>query len=199
MLRIRVKGGCRPLIICVTGMPGSGKTLVTGILKGYVDAVISMGDIVRREALKHGINLNSKSIMEFARNIRRVKGANVIAMEVVKEVLERDVKLVVVDGVRSLDEVNTFKEIGDTYVIAVHSSPKTRFNRLLSRGREGDPRNWEEFVGRDLAELELGLGSVIALADSIVINEDVGIDELTSQVINIFKRLVKDVASPCRS
>ncbi|MEM2757632.1 MAG: AAA family ATPase, partial [Sulfolobales archaeon] len=130
MLSIEIPEDTKRLFICVTGMPGSGKTLVVNGVKHLVDAVVSMGDIIRREAVKRGIKMTSKSIMEFAKEIRRENGADYIAREVVKEVLSKGIKIVVVDGVRSLDEVNTFKKYGDVYVIAIHSSPRTRFLRL---------------------------------------------------------------------
>ncbi|MEM0453460.1 MAG: AAA family ATPase [Sulfolobales archaeon] len=191
MLSIEIPEDTKRLFICVTGMPGSGKTLVVNGVKHLVDAVVSMGDIIRREAVKRGIKMTSKSIMEFAKEIRRENGADYIAREVVKEVLSKGIKIVVVDGVRSLDEVNTFKKYGDVYVIAIHSSPRTRFLRLSLRGRDGDPKDWDEFVQRDLSELGLGLGSVIALADLMVVNEGLRADELTYHVVNKVKELVK--------
>ncbi len=53
----------------------------------------------------------------------------------------------------------------------VFASPATRFNRLKQRGRSDDPKNREMFDKRDLTELKVGIGSVIALADHILVNE----------------------------
>ncbi|MCS7108128.1 MAG: AAA family ATPase [Sulfolobales archaeon] len=181
----------RYLFICVAGMPGSGKTLIVNGVKHLVDMAISMGDVVRREAMRRGIEMTPKSIMEFAKQVRREGGSDFIAKEVIKEVLNKDVEVVLVDGVRSLEEVNTFRKFGDVYVIAIHSSPKTRFLRLISRGRDGDPSDWDDFMVRDLSELELGLGSVIALADLMIVNEDLSVDELVSQVVNKVRELVR--------
>lgn len=191
MLSIGTRESGKRLLICVAGMPGSGKTLVVNGIRHLVDAVISMGDIARREAAKRGVEMTSKSIMEFARNVREVEGPDFIAREVIKEVLEKGLKVVAVDGVRSLDEVNAFRKFGDVYVVAIHSSPKTRFSRLVSRGRLGDPKNWGEFIQRDLSELELGLGSVIALADLMIVNEGLSADELTHLAVDKIRELVK--------
>jgi len=172
-------------------MPGSGKSLVVSSIKHLADMSISMGDVIRREAVKRGIKPTSKSLMELAKEVRKEYGSNYVAMEVVKEVSKSGAKVVVVDGVRSLDEVNTFKKFGDVYIIAIHSSPKTRFLRLSARGREGDPKDWYEFVGRDMAELELGVGSVIALADLMIVNEDLSVEDLTKYVVNKVRELVR--------
>ncbi len=191
MLSIRESGNTKYLFICITGMPGSGKSLVANIIRHLADTVISMGDVIRREAFRRGIAPTPKALMDLAKNIRREYGLNYVAVEVVKEVMERDVNVVVVDGVRSLDEVKTLGEYGEVYVIAVHSSPRTRFLRLSTRGRDGDPKDWYEFTQRDLAELELGVGSVIALADLMIVNEGLGVDDLTNYVVGRVKGLVR--------
>jgi len=79
--------------------------------------------------------------------------------------------VVVVDGARSLEEAEAFREAFDVILIAVHASPKTRFERILRRGRSDDILTWNEFVKRDRRELGFGLGSAIALADHMIINE----------------------------
>jgi len=56
-------------------------------------------------------------------------------------------------------------------LMAVHSSPRTRFQRLQRRGRADAPGSWEEFLERDLRELSWGLGGLIAVADRMIINE----------------------------
>ncbi|MEM4684881.1 MAG: AAA family ATPase [Sulfolobales archaeon] len=191
MLSIKTSRDVKHIFICVTGMPGSGKSLVVSSIKHLADMSISMGDVIRREAVKRGIKPTSKSLMELAKEVRKEYGSNYVAMEVVKEVSKSGAKVVVVDGVRSLDEVNIFKKFGDVYIIAIHSSPKTRFLRLSARGREGDPKDWYEFVGRDMAELELGVGSVIALADLMIVNEDLSVEDLTKYVVNKVRELVR--------
>ncbi len=160
-------------------------------LKEFADIIISMGDIVREEAIKKGIKLSSNTLMEFAKLLRRERGSDFIAREVIKKIKEANAKVVVVDGVRSLEEVKAFKEIsGRTYIVAIHSSPRTRFNRLVLRGRESDPKTWDEFVRRDISELELGLGSVIALADIMIVNEDLPLDDLMKFASTIIKKLM---------
>jgi len=56
-------------------------------------------------------------------------------------------------------------------LIAIHSSPKMRFLRLQRRARYDAPRNLESFTVRDMRELSWGLGSLIAMADVMMVNE----------------------------
>jgi dephospho-CoA kinase len=43
--------------------------------------------------------------------------------------------------------------------------------RLFQRKRSDDPKSWEAFAERDLRELSVGLGDVMATADYMIINE----------------------------
>ena len=159
------------LLVLVTGMPGSGKSLVSGVARELGIPVYVMGDVVREEARRRGLEPTPENLNRVARELRERYGARVVA-ERTAEAIERDgPELAVVDGVRSLAEVEVFRRLGSVVVVAVHASPRTRFERLRRRGRPGDPRSWEEFVARDMTELGFSLGSVIALADYMLVNE----------------------------
>ncbi|MEM4491714.1 MAG: AAA family ATPase, partial [Sulfolobales archaeon] len=158
-------------IVCVTGMPGSGKTLIAKFLSNSLGAYVNMGDVVRSKAAELGIEPTSDNLMRLAVELRKSLGLDAVAREAAKN-FPNSSEVVVVDGVRSLDEVRFFSSIAHTVVVAVHASPKTRYERLRKRGREDDPTAFSKFLDRDSKELELGIGSVIALADVMVVNED---------------------------
>ncbi len=159
------------LLVCIVGMPGSGKSILVKAAREMGLKIITMGDIVREEVVKRGMRVNIDTLLEVAQELRRLRGDSYIAVKTLEKLGEVREDIVVIDGVRSLIELEKFKEKHRVIIIAVHASPLTRFKRLLKRGREGDPRSWEEFVKRDLVELSWGIGSVIALADYMVINE----------------------------
>jgi dephospho-CoA kinase len=127
-----------------------------------------------------------------ARRLREEYGPTIVA-EKVAEKLRADCKhnIVLVDGVRSLDEVKVFEKLGRTIIIAIHASPRTRFERLRRRGRPGDPKTWEEFRQRDLTELGFGLGGVIALADYMLVNEG-SIEEFEERVRRLLDQIVSE-------
>ena len=86
--------------------------------------------------------------------------------------VQSEEKVVFVDGIRSLHEVNEFrKHFRKFFLIAIHTSPRTRFQRLSRRKRSDDPKSWEAFVERDSRELNVGLGDAIAMADFMLPNE----------------------------
>jgi dephospho-CoA kinase len=77
-----------------------------------------------------------------------------------------------IEGIRSPYEVEIFrKNFKDFKVIAVHSTPKTRFKRLKKRMRDDDSVELSQFKKRDERELKFGIGNVIATADYMIVNE----------------------------
>jgi len=159
-------------LLLITGMPGSGKTTAARYIEDYGFRVLTMGDVVREEAERRGLKPTRETLSTLAEELRRMEGGDAIARRCIERIKALKAGGVVVDGVRSLEEVEAFRrEFGDATLIAIHASPRTRFERLMRRGRVDDPVDWDEFHRRDLKELELGLGSSIAMADIIIINE----------------------------
>jgi dephospho-CoA kinase len=100
--------------------------------------------------------------------------------------------VVVVDGLRSLHEVEEFKRPFKKFVlVAIHASPETRFQRLFRRQRSDDPQGWETFNQRDMRELSVGLGNVIAVADYLIVNEG-SITQTENQIRRILGEIAKN-------
>lgn len=162
------------LVIGLTGMPGAGKSAVlveTAQELGY--AVVVMGDIIREETTSRGLELNPKNVGKVMLELRTAHGDNVIAEKCVPKIEQKESPKVLVEGIRSLHEVNVFKtHFVHFNLMAIHASPETRFKRLFNRGRSDDPNNWELFNERDMREIGVGIGNAIAMAQVMIINEE---------------------------
>lgn len=179
------------LFILLTGMPGSGKSIFVEVVREeFRIPVYTMGDIIREEAIKKYGEVSPRNMLNTAIELRKQHGSDYIARKTLERV-DRRSRAVIIDGIRSLDEVEFFRKNGKTIIIAVHASPRTRFYRLIHRSRPGDPRNWEEFLNRDSVELSLGIGSVIALADYILVNES-SIDEFKEIIRRTLSRILHE-------
>ncbi|HKZ93663.1 MAG TPA: AAA family ATPase [Candidatus Bathyarchaeia archaeon] len=159
-------------IIGVVGMPGAGKATVRNIAESKAYAVVIMGDEIREETKKRGLEPTPENIGQIMLKMREEEGPTAVAKRCIAKIQNAKTRIVFVDGVRSLDEVNEFKKhFASVNLIAVHSSPETRFQRLSRRKRSDDPKGWDVFCERDLRELSVGQGDVIALADWMIVNE----------------------------
>ncbi len=160
------------LLIGLVGMPGSGKSLVVEVAQQRSYSVVTMGDVVREETLKFGLELTPANVGKVMLELRKSHGDGVVAEKCILKIEQQTNKKVLVDGLRSLHEVDVFKKHFKTFnLVAIHSSPGTRFIRLLRRGRSDDPKNWETFHERDLRELSVGLGNAVAMSENLVVND----------------------------
>jgi len=161
------------IIIGLAGMPGAGKSVVVNAAKENGYGIVVMGDVVREETVSRGLELNPQNIGKVMLDLREKEGKNVVAKRCVPKIEKSLQPKIIVDGVRSLNEVEEFKNHFPKFtLVAVHSSPETRFKRLYHRQRSDDPKNWQVFSERDMRELDVGLGEAIAMAEHIIINEE---------------------------
>lgn len=171
-------------VIGVTGMPGSGKSVVSRVAENLGMKVVRMGDVIRDEAHKR-----NESPGKVAVDLRKEFGKYVIAercVEYIKNISANEKQdaektpsspkdsdlTVLIEGIRSPWEVEIFrKNFPDFKVIAIHSAPKTRYLRIQKRMRLDDSTETKEALKRDKRELKFGIGEVIATADFMVVNE----------------------------
>jgi dephospho-CoA kinase len=119
-----------------------------------------------------------------ALEFRKTRGPAIVARMLIERIEEDDVETVIVEGVRSIEEVKEFRKHFKVKVLAVVSSPEVRFSRLKGRSRTDDPRDIVEFNERDQRELTFGIAKVMDTADTRILNEyDVG----------SFRRQIRDV------
>ena len=175
-------------VMGISGMPGSGKSIVSDMATEKGALIVSMGDIVREEAKKRG-----ESSKETAKNLRAEHGQYIVAELTIKKIKklqdEGNEKLIIVEGIRSPHEVEMFKENFDNFIIlSVFTNPKIRFERLKLRMREDDSQDYAEFKKRDDTELGFGIGTVIALSDKLIINES-DLDSFTEKIDEYFSEI----------
>lgn len=177
------------LVVGLAGMPGSGKSVVVNVARNCGYGVVVMGDEVREEAKKRGLDPTPENLGRLMLELRRVEGENTIAKRCVPKIMKDMHRKIIVDGVRSLAEVTEFRKSFEKFVlVALHSSPETRFRRLYNRQRSDDPKNWEVFLERDMRELNVGLGSAIAMAEYMIVNEK-SLEDVKMKAEEIFRRI----------
>ena len=173
------------LVVGLVGMPGAGKSLAVEAAQETSYSVVAMGDVVREETRKRKLELNPENVGKVMLDLRKMKGADVIAEECVSRIKQAQGRKIIVDGLRSLDEAQVFKgHFPNFRLLAVHAAPETRFIRLKARGRSDDPTSWDVFHERDMRELSVGLGNAIALADFMVTNEG-DKEDLKARVVDV--------------
>lgn len=182
MVALQVKTA---VIFC--GMPGSGKSIGLTVASSLGIPVIVMGDVIREEVALRKLQASPQSLGQIMIELRDQYGPAVVAERCIEKLQQVTSPHIVIDGARSEAEISAFRRVIDQVkVVAVHASPKIRFARLQERGREDDALTEETFHERDVRELDIGIGRVIAQADLVILNED-DPEELKVKTLQILK------------
>ena len=175
-------------VMGISGLPGSGKSLVSEIATQKGAIIVSMGDIIREEAKKRG-----ESTKDTAQNLRKEHGEYIVSQLTINKIkqLEHDgnENTIIVEGIRSPCEVDMFKENFKNFIIlSIFANPTLRFERLQKRMRDDDSKDYDEFKKRDNMELDFGIGNVISLSDKIIINES-DLESYTEKINEFLKEV----------
>jgi len=163
-------------VIVIVGMPGAGKSLASSVAAKRGVPVFVSGDIIRAEAKRRNLTPSRKNIGRIMLEIREEEGMGAVAKRLAPLIDKIDGNIFVYEGARNIEEIEELNKKYSVFTIAIHASPKSRFQRLLRRGRSDRPRNWADFLERDERELKVGVGKLIAIADRVVENEDTKYD-----------------------
>ena len=74
------------LMICITGMPGAGKSTVATLLRNYGFSVITMGYAVREEAKLHNLEMTDANLGNLMLELRKDLGPAAIAYLILKKI-----------------------------------------------------------------------------------------------------------------
>jgi len=185
----------RKLIVCITGMPGAGKSTIAESLRKKGFYVIAMGDVIREEARQRNLDPTDINLGKLMLKLRDDLGPGAIAHLILRKINSEDISSaqkenVVIDGIRGIAEVEILKRVGCVKLLAIHASTNKRFTHLKQRARSDDPCAMEEFTTRDRRELTVGISEAIALADETLSNNDLTVDQLQEKAFKIIRKWI---------
>src|SRR5574339_213388 len=94
------------LIVCLTGMPGAGKTTIADGLKSKGFEKITMGDAVRAEAARRKIEPTRTNLGRLMLELREKNGPGAVSELIKDQIANSKSDVVVIDGVRSNAELD---------------------------------------------------------------------------------------------
>ena len=159
-------------------MPGAGKSTIANGLKSKNFEIINMGDTVREEAKKLNLEPTGQNLGKLMLELREKNGPGAVAELICDKIKNSVSNVVIIDGIRSNEEIQVLRKIGTVKLLSIHASSDTRYSFLSDRGRSDDPQNRENFNERDTREIGVGISTSIALADESISNNNLTIDEL---------------------
>jgi dCMP deaminase len=186
------------MLIGLTGRNAAGKGEVARYLQKKSFYYYSLSDVIRDEIRSRGIEPTRESLITVGNELRQRYGANILAERILAKI--EDDKHYVIDSIRNPAEVNAFRAAKHFKLIRIEAPPEVRFQRILKRQRESDPRTLQEFIELENREAEgddtsQNLVKVELMADHTVIN-DGPLEKLYPQVDQLLLRLLKEIQRP---
>lgn len=177
------------LVVAIVGMAGAGKSEVSRVFESEGFARIRFGDVTDEELKKQSLAITEENERRMREALRQRYGMEAYAMlNLTKIDLALKTAPVVVDGLYSWEEYTFLSNYyhQNFRVVAVWSSPSTRYTRLSHRPVR--PLTLKEAYSRDESEIvNLNKGGPIAMADFTIINE--------SSLKNLEKETRKTISS----
>jgi dCMP deaminase len=186
------------MVIGLTGRNASGKGEVAKYLEKKSFYYYSLSDVIRDEVRKRGQSLTRETLINTGNELREKGGPAALAQRILTKI-EED-KNYVVDSIRNPAEVEALRSAKNFKLVFVDAPIRLRFERLQTRGREGDPTAFEHFVELENREMEgdensQNLRKVADMADYTIFNDGT-LEKLYEQVDTIFQQTVKQISRP---
>lgn len=183
------------MAVFIYGLPGAGKSTILDVAAERGIPSITMGDVVRkraREAL--GENIGSSEIGEWATEQREQHGPTVMAEYTREELLADDPSIAVIEGTRSLPEIQSFEPEFTTVTVRVDAVFSDRLARLQARGRDGeDEFSAEDLLERDAREFSWGLGELFADdSPDFIVRNDSSLAAYETAVVDVFDAITDE-------
>ena len=180
-------------LICIVGMPGSGKSTVGNIFAQHGFYFIRFGQLTLDIVKERGLEPTEENERKVREELRAKHGMGAYAKlnlpKIDSLLQERDVA---VDGLYSWSEYKILKQqFGNQMVVlALYAPPQIRYQRLEARKEIDEkminrPITAKKAQARDYAEIEtIEKGGPIAMADYTILNIGSS-EELIENVKNI--------------
>lgn len=156
------------LVIGLVGRKGSGKGTVAKILKEtYGASVYRFSDTLRDILDILFLEQSREHLVHLSEVLRNGFGQGVLKQAIIKRVEHDAADLVVLDGVRRIDDLEELDVLGDLKLISVEAPLEMRFERLRARGENvGEAtRTLESFKELEHASTEVTIVDVEARAN----------------------------------
>ncbi len=187
------------LIIGVVGQIASGKGILVKYLIEKLNFIsFSLSSILHNELKKKKIKkFTRKTLQDMGDSLRKRSGDDILAQLAIKKLLAQGEKHVVIEGIRNPGEIEFLKKKPSFILIGVKAKRELRFKRLLSRGKEWDPKNYNDFIKVDKRDLGIGqdrsgqqVAKCLAYCDFVLTNNS-NVREFEEKVEKLMRKVFK--------
>jgi len=181
----------KKIIIGLVGQLACGKGTVAEYLKKKYGASVYRYSTMLRDVLNRlYLEINRVNIQDLSSVLRKKFGEDLLAKVITEDVKKDSNKLIVVDGIRRMDDIKYLINEKGFILTKVTAKPETRYKRITGRGENTDDtkKTFAQFLKDETKEADAGIPKVMTKAKK-EINNDGDLDDLHKQVDNLIKEL----------
>ncbi|PIU76025.1 hypothetical protein COS75_01235 [Candidatus Pacearchaeota archaeon CG06_land_8_20_14_3_00_35_12] len=187
-----IKKGKR-IMIGLLGTIGSGKTAAGDYLeakRGFYRVI--MGNLVREVARKEGLEITRENLQKIQKKYRDKYGQEYFIKLTIKKLKESGKKNLLIDGIRTPTDARVAKE-NWAVLILIDAKPSLRYERIVSRGREGEEKTTlADFKEDEAREWKLlNFKETLKYADYKLLNNG-NIKQLYSKIDKALEKILKN-------
>ncbi len=171
-------------IVGLTGEMASGKSTVAKYLINTHKASLHRFSIPLRDVLKRlHLDESRTNLGKLSTNLRETFGQDLFARIIFNEVKEDNKEVVVVDGVRRVEDIHYLRELPEFKLVYIKVPIEARYKRISHRTENSDDRGktFEQFKKEQAQEAETEIQGLEERAD-IVIKNDGTLEDLYAKI-----------------
>jgi len=178
-------------VIGFVGEIGCGKWTAIDYLAAKYNATSFRYSAILRTILNSlFIPINRENLSKLSTNLRHNFGQDLFAKVIAENIKKTNTDIVVVDGIRRIEDIEHIKDLEGFKLIYVESDINIRFDRTKNRWENLDEKNLtlEQFIANSKLETETRIKELKNISH-FVINNDWKIENLYKEIDKIMNEL----------
>jgi dephospho-CoA kinase len=172
------------IVLGLAGEMASGKGTVSEYLNKICNTSQHRFSTMLRDVLDRlHLEQSRDNLQNLSTIIRKTYGEDTLAKVMAEDAKLDDAEVIVVDGVRRLDDIKYLKDLPEFKLVYMDVDIKTRYERIIERSENIDDQSktFEQFVQESKNESEVQIASLKDYAD-VIIDNNGEVEELYKQI-----------------
>lgn len=179
------------IVLGFVGKLASGKAVCQQYISNKYEAggarfSTSLRDVLNRLYLP----ISRENLQDLSLDLRNRFGSDILAKVITEDVKRAPNDIVVIDGVRRLDDIVSLKDLPNFYLISIDATPEIRYERMKKRNENaGDAeKSFADFLHDGEREAERQIPEVMSVA-RYQLNNDGDLPSLYAQIDKIIQEI----------
>ncbi|MBD3251486.1 AAA family ATPase [Candidatus Uhrbacteria bacterium] len=178
-------------LLGLVGTPGAGKSHAADyIIEQYGGEHIKFSEYLSHVLHRMSLAKSRENMIKLSVILRKEFGEDIFSHAVAADALQSDRDVVLIDGIRRVEDLAAFKALPNFKLIAINADPNVRYERIRGRKEKTDDSEitWEQFLKTEQAPTEVTIPETMTYANFTIMNNG-SVEDYEKQIDDIMKEL----------